>query len=383
MRSSGAIAIALWLACACEDSPHGAGLRCELGDERVLDHIAAGTFGGVDLEPVEGGAVVAWSTQAGAFVLRVDVDGAPRAEPTRLGDSCDGGVAVAAGQRGDEIVVACLRRPYGPANKPGHVMLATLDAELGLTRRQKIGRAGTDSWGVDVLVGDDGPVIAWRDAGMDGARVWRTELRGGVDPGAVVASSPTVSAGPPRLMRDGAHVLAVWAETWSEGAAASGQVVLQVDRAAPRQIAEVVFQEPTPTVARDPTGLVVAFRDERRPHRRAGLYAVRLDDRYATVGEPVRVGRANGRGGPHAFGCMQSLVTAVPRSWSNDELVALNVLDGDLVHRVRERHMYEFGHSFTRTAAACVGPGPLVAVAEEGHSAAPEARLRVVPLRCE
>jgi hypothetical protein len=191
-----------------------------------------------------------------------------------------------------------------------------------------------------------------------------------------MAGAPWIAAGPrapPRV---------VWVERWLEGEALQSEVVAWDTRAAPVALLALAHRNAMPQLVPDREGLLLAYRDQPSQQRKPGLYLVRLDSRAAPIGQPVRVGRADGIGRPDVRACMGGFVTATPRTYGGDYFVGINWLDGTLQNPRGEQQFYEDTHAFTRAASACLGDSALFLIAELGQLQHSRTALRAVPYSC-
>ncbi|HJK95301.1 MAG TPA: hypothetical protein RMH26_31485, partial [Polyangiaceae bacterium LLY-WYZ-15_(1-7)] len=372
---------------ACASEPP---LRCRFGEGHTLGavHLA---YDDVRLVAEGAGWRALWSAPDGLFARPIDGAGAPTGPTRRLGARCDGGLDAAALGAG-ALLVACARRGDATKGRPGALVL--LRFEEGVTTwRRRFDPVGRDARGVAMAVRGDRVGLAWHDGVPGSWQLWFVEVALGSAPedaGAEAEDAPRplsssgVSAGAPRVWVDGERALWTWAETWLEAGYPHGQVLVWSGRGLPQRVAEVDFEAPAPDLARDGRSLVVFFRDHRRPWRRPQLYARRVDDGLRPMAPAERVGRANHRRGAVAFPCAGGLAAVIPRTWDEDVLVGLQVLDGQLEGRIREQQIYEWAARFPVADGACVGDGAILAlVGAEGRPEATRAPLHAMALRCE
>lgn len=327
-----------------------------------------------------------FSTREGLFVR--DIEGA--ASAVRLGPRCEGGVAAL---ERDATWIACSHRPHLDQGRPGHVELISFEPQR--TRRWVLGTVGRDADGVAIAAQGDAVRVAWHDGTPGAWRVFWAQVdpRSGPREPSLVSAAER-AAGAPSLQTDGDDVWITWAETWLDAGYPHGRVRTWNGRGVPSTVAEVDVQHPTPVLTHDDEGPVLIFRDHRRPWRRVSVFAQRLDARRRAVGEPERVGRANGDGAPRAVACGPHLWVASPRTWDGDTLVGINVLDDRLRKQVAEQQVYEWDAHFARTDVRCgevveatddapANAAIVALVAEQGESARPEVGLHAITLRCE
>lgn len=377
------IATCALLASACGAGDDGDG-RCELGNEHVVGETGGNQFDGIALVASgDGGAIAVWSAHEGTFARALSRDGAPSGEARRIDARCDGGVA-AVRDRG-EIVVACLRRGQDAAQKKGGVVVLRATPDGRVRSRRFLEGAGPESRGIDVALFERRPVVVWQSASPAQQEIWLAELGRGDEPPRVVSSPGALVASGPSLFADEERFLVTWAEGWSgAGRAFEGHTLVHDGRGAPREVAPLSFGDARPSLVRDARSLILAFRDERPPGTRSGLYLQRVGRQLRPIGEPVRVGRANGEGGPSVLACEHALVTVAPRTFGRwDVLVGINRIDPERFEkRELERQVYEYGSDFALARGACRDDGALLLVAERGTTTRPTARVRAMPLAC-
>lgn len=339
------------------------------------------------------GPVALWSAPAGLRLQRLGSRGAPEGAAAHLGPRCEGGLAAHATDGG--LVVACARRPRLDKGDPGAVLvLEVVDDEV--VARRRLAGLGRDSRGIELAREGEDWVVLWHDGSPERWTVWRARvphLRGGrlrsghgasdtpqVDPEPL--STPHLAASSPALVTYAGEAITIWAETWMEAGFPRGHVLATRGRSpSPTLVADVDHEDPAPSVAADERGLVVLFRDLRRPSPRASLFAQRLGDDLRPRGRPARVTRADAERGARGVACLGGLVAVVPRTWDNDTLIGLDLLDLDLKKRVAEQQIYEWAARFTRADAACVDGTLITLVGERASGLSPEARLHTMELR--
>ena len=202
-------------------------------------------------------------------------------------------------------------------------------------------------------------------------------------------SAPRVNAGAPDIVFIGDERFITWPETWSTYAPdydhIEGHLLLVSTRAsasahgAPERVAEIHHAAAAPVVRPGPEGNVLLFRDVRPPIRRAGLFAMKIDPRT----EPQRIGRSSAPGAIHGIECAGSFVTATPRSYGSDVLIALHLLDARLEDRVPEQQVYEWAGRFDDVAVRCEDGEVQMLIAQQGDTRGEPARLHELDLRCE
>jgi len=361
------------LALGCATEPPA--LECHFGQEHA---IAAATlrFHGLQFA----GSTLVYSSPEGLFVRPLPGDGSPREPARRVDAACDGGFHAEA--EGERLVVGCLRR--STAKSEGSALLLEF-RDGALRERVVLGPAGRDARGIDLAREADGWAAVWHD-GVPGAwGVWfarftdELELRSGPR----LLSAPRVAAGRPSLHRGRNNGLWVtWAETWIDAGFPHGQIVVWPGRGVPRPVAEVDVLDPSPVLHHDERSAVLFFRDLRPPNRRTGLFAQRLDERWRSVGEPVRVGRSDGAEPFDVLRCSGALATVTPRSWDGDLLIGVNLLDSQLRKRVPEQQVYQWAARFATAAARCTGDTLLLIVGEQSRAPDTAVAAHALTLRC-
>ena len=343
-------------ACVCACSSESS-VECHFGTDRP---IAEADHGFDQLEMHEG--VLHWSAPDGLW-----------RDGRRLEARCDGGFDVVG------EVVACLRRPtHGEAGS-----LVWMRFEGGvLVERHAIAQVGRDSRGVAMARSGEGWRMLWHDGTPGDWQVWSAVFVPGAETDPAPVSSFQIAALSPTMWTEGEDTYMAWGESWLDAGYSRGQVMAWSGSGAPRRVVEVDVHDPRPVVLRDARSRVLFFRDHRRPYRRVGLYAVRLDDRFQTMGEPVRVGRANADGPIRALECAGSLVVLTPRTWDEDLLIGINVLDRDLRKRIAEQQVYEWNAHFDQADVACVDDELRLVVAERGRGTESRVQAHAIQLSC-
>lgn len=325
------------------------------------------------------GSTLLWSSPEGLWIRPLETDGAPRGPAVRVDAPCDGGLDAAPTDEG--LVVACLRRP---TEKGGGAALLLEIREGRLRRRAVLGPAGRDARGIDLAPDGEGWAAAWHD-GVPGAwAVWLARVTGDLVPEAEprLLSSPRTAAGRPALARGEGALWVVWSESWLEAGFPHGQIVVWPGRGVPRRVLEVDVLEPSPVLHWDGRAATLFFRDLRRPSRRVGLFAQRLDERWRPTGAAVRVGRSDAAQPFQVLSCADALVTVTPRSWDGDLLVGVNLLDTRLRKRVPEQQIYEWAARFATAAARCSDDTLLLVAGEQSRAPDVTVAAHALTLRC-
>lgn len=363
---------------ACSDGDH---VQCHFGGGGLVVSHAHRRFDDLGLDAVGDQGVAYWSDPTGLFLRPLTDEGEGEGAARRLGPPCPGGIASAT--RSDTLWLACLRHGRSAQDKAGHVVLLEMSVDGDIRARTTFGQVGPESRGVSVAIGDDGPVVAWHDGSPMAWVVWRTLVDGEQEFEPRMLSSERTAAGAPFVLESEGRVLTVWPELWSGPDGVTGQLVLHGRTPVPRQVMEVDFARPTPRLAQDEHGLILAFRDRRRPFRKTGLFMQRLSSELMPIGDARRVGRANSDGPPTVVPTAGQVWAIAPRTWGRSEiLVGVNVMGADLDALAHEQQVYEYGANFTAGAALWRGDHLLVATAERGTSTRREARIRTITLAC-
>lgn len=340
-------------------------MECHFGD----DHPVAEADHGFDRIRMVGEAIY-WSAPDGLW-LRED------GRTTRLDAPCDGGFDVVEVDGGR--VVACVRTPTH--GDDGSLVWMRFE-DRALRERVEIARLGRDSRGVAMERTDEGWRLLWHDGTPGSWQVWSVVLVPGEEPEPTPTSSFQIAALSPTMWREDDAVFMAWGESWLDAGFPRGQVMVWSGSGTPRRVMEVNVQDPRPVLIRDDRSRVLFFRDFRRPFRRIGLYVVRLDDRFRPMAEPQRVGRANAEGAIRVLPCAGSLAVITPRTWDEDLLVAINVLDSDLRKRIAEQQVYEWNAHFSEADAACVDGELRLVVGEQGRGLESHVSAHAITLSC-
>ena len=363
---------------ACGSPP---GPRCHFDDGAALG-VAHGEFDGVALLSL-GGTLHALSADASGLRLwPLDALGAPDGPAISLGAGCDGGLASREHEGGAWI--ACLRRPDEAQDKPGALVLMHLDEAGAILEQQLVATPGRDSQGVDLEPDADGVIVAWHDGRPGAWAVWQRRIgpEGRQEPRLI--SSLRYPAGRPQLLRDGDRVLTTFAEIGLDSSGEIlGEVRIHAGRGVPRRLVGISYEAPLPTLARDARGLLLAFRDVRRPYRKAALFILRLDSRLDPLGEPLRVGRSDGPGPPILHPSPAGLFAISSHTYRRDILVGATLLGDELQVLAAEQQVYAFGAHLVRAAARSDARGLLLLTAGRGDPLEPAAPLHTIRLRCE
>ncbi|MEM9193218.1 MAG: hypothetical protein AAGF12_28850 [Myxococcota bacterium] len=357
----------LWLvALGCGEAPSEP--RCSVSEGSV----AARAEGAIDaLAAVEhqGALHLFWSDQFGTHYRRHD----DAWQGTRITSRCRGGLDAVSGE---QLLLACLRPAVPAAGKAGGVFVFEVGARIRAVGR--VGVAGAHSEGVDLEMLDGRTHVAWQDSKR--RVVWLSTLD---DPAPRQISRRGTEAGAPSLgVFDGALV-GTWSElVYDDHGDPLGEVVVWTERRGPRRITPVLYPRAQPTLAIDAQSAAVAFRDENPSGTRPRLFVQRLDDELGPSGELLRVGRADGPGGPNVLQCGETWFTASPRSYSTyDILIGLNRFDTGWDRLEPERQLYEAGRRHTHVVALCQDSHPLLVSAENSQAEGPAA-VRTTPVNC-
>lgn len=366
---------ALMLIAACERqdaaSVQGA---CDFGATQTVVSTPGLSFDGVALAKRERDYLAVWSEPRGLFARQLDRHGKPQAGAHRLGERCRGGIATA--QQGAATGVACLR-------PRGHAELGRVDAAGRWLGAQALGAAGRDSEGIAVVAHAGGFAVAWHDGQPGRYRAQWAVTGGGQTPTDSTLSDPAYAAGAPALVSHQGKLLASWAETrfTPSGDSATRLQVARIGQAG-RSLGESSIHEAAPQLLSVQGRLWVGFRDRRRAAQRAQLYALRLDNALAAIGQPIRVGRANSDGPPRMVGCALDRFALTPRVYGGEMYIGVHALDADFKHRGDGHQYYENSREFVRAAGACTETGLLMFAAERSAPGQPGVRGIAAPLSC-
>jgi hypothetical protein len=144
----------------------------------------------------------------------------------------------------------------------------------------------------------------------------------------------------------------------------------------------VQSESPTPVLALDAQGVVIAFRDVPRPKARPELFVARIDAGLSLAEPPRSLGRANAHGAPSLALCEKTRAAAVPIDHAGELYIAFHPLSGALLTVEANHQYYESEHEFVETAASCVAGHPLALIAERSEANSPSARLLAAAFRC-
>lgn len=388
---------------------------CKLDREQVVASTEAKTFDAVALAARAGGAVLAWSDAGGTFARRLDTHGAAVGAIERVGERCDGGVALAA--VADQCALACVRRAVPrDLEQPGSAVVHALSfagERIAASELARYEPAGSLSDGVALAwvptrpggQGDQVLALAWHDASPDVHRVWFSSDVQQKRPAQIVSSTGSLASGPVLAVRSDRLALA-WSERVARGDALESNTMLWLGKArvdaepaAARVLAESggkktlvssKWIEPWPQLTFLDDGLVVGYRAPGHGAKKPGLHIGWIEGGELSSGDspphivsPHRVGRADGVGRPTLTACMGGIVTATPRSYSGDYFIGINWLSTALQHPRREQQFYEDARAFTHAAGACLGTHALIALAELPQLDRPKAELHVATYTCE
>lgn len=387
----------LW---GCDRAPEP---QCSFEQSHAIGHSTGARFDALKLLRWGGGLLAFWSGDDGTWARPLDARGAPQAPAKRIFAQCGGGLSALplqpntlppAGLHFDaepRIAVACATSPRQALGSAGAVVLLWLDAELNVLAQSVHGSSGRDSQGVALGTyeataeqAQRRPAIEvlWHD-GTPGA--WTVFRARPSDPefGASALSNPERAAGPPEVISIDGTLWRTWAETWIDAGFPAGRVMVQVGEGEAIPVAEVNVSAPRPTLATDEAGAVLLFRDFRRSFRRRALFAQRLGSDGDPSGEPEWLSRANARGGPVGFGCGDHLATLSPRSFDEDVLIGVNIVDQALDRPVPQQQIYQWASQFELADGTCSDGAIMTLMGSRGQPPGAGADLLLMPLRCE
>ncbi|MEM9069141.1 MAG: hypothetical protein AAGE52_11575 [Myxococcota bacterium] len=361
-------------ALGCSTDP--ASLRCHFGEEY---RVATGTavFDDVRLLAQGDDVLAFWSSADGLWRRRLSRVGAPRGPSERLGERCDGGMDAVV--RNGGVLVACLRRAL--RDQEGFAIY--FEVREGIARRLLLGPAGRDAEGIAIAALEDRAVVVWQDGMVGTWAVWKADVPFEGTPQSAQLSSPQFAATSPSLVSDETRTLVAWAEVWLDAGFPHGQILVARESGVPARVMEVDVLRPSPVLTGNLDAPALFFRDQRRPYRRTQLFAVQLSERLRATDEPRRIGRSDGRAPPTLLPCMDATVVVHPRSWDEDLLIGVHVLDEDFEKRVGEQQIYEWDAHFSHGAALCTEGGLLTIAAERSRGVDRGVSAHALPLRCD
>jgi hypothetical protein len=339
---------ALLVACAlgCEAR---ARTRCSLGEATRLVQSGSARFDAIALAAQGSRALAGWSEASGSWLRWLD---ARDASSHALGARCEGGLALALAE--DALWVACLAPRYGA--EAGTVSLARLDPRtLEPSARGTLAEVGREARGLALALSEQQLFVAWSDGEVG-------------KPGVRLAALPRA---------------AIWTESDLTPGKLRHRLMLQRGSAAPIKLIDVGGDSPSPVLAHDQQGVIVAFRSQKRGTARAELYLGRLDaEGHGFAAPPRSIGRANGEGGPSLALCDETRAALVPIDHASELYIAFHPLSSELVSGEENHQYYESGRELTLSASACVGGYPRALIAERTDAARPSARLLTTAFRC-
>lgn len=374
-------------------------LGCDGTRQRECDFVAGDViattgpegFSALTLDRNEDGVDVYYSSAEGLQRLQLrTTQGADEdrvSSRLRLGAPCD---TLSLARRDAAVFVACARRPSDAKDAAGtmHVYRVVGGSHASVLLPWPVGR---DHRGLSLAVINDELELVFHDGRIGEWKVWHAAIcidwasATVCNQEARLLSAASLLAGAPSLSEVAGERFVSWTEsTLSPGDTFVGSVIVSRSPSegpigAPRRMAEVIYDRSLPFVAPGAEHPVLLFRDSRRPHRRAHVFAQELREGSAAV----RVGRSNDQRAARAFPCGDSLAVITPRSYSrNDTLIGIDLLDEELEGRVAEQQVYEWAARFVDVAGVCRDDVVWLAVAEENKLDGSEASLHVTALAC-
>jgi len=358
-------------------------VECSFGDEHVLA-AARGRFDAIRAFTLGGGPAAAYSSSEGTYVQRLSPVGEASGAPLRLGPACPSGLD-AIGLSDGGAVIACRRPALPHEGKAGAQSVIFLEEDLSVRERRSFGDVGPGSRGITVAEHPAGQaVVAYFDA--EKRAVFLAEITRGqpIEPRIVSRDGPTPA--PPALFVDGDRLLLTWAETITDPSTNTliGEVLVSDLSGAPRRFASVLYDDAQPRLLRDDQGLVLAYRDENPAGSRVGLFVDRVDSRLTRANTPTRVGRSDAPSGVSLFPCAGGIYSVAAHTYGRREmLVGIARLDSTLASIAGERQVYRAGARYEHGVGLCADNAALVLVANRAPSAAGEATVKAMTLRCE
>jgi hypothetical protein len=368
---------------ACE-SPEPTASTCTLAKGQVVARQEGLSFDGVKLLTLRGEMAAVWSAADGLWWRRLDPAGVPLAEARRLAEGCAGGMD--ATQADEQLWVAC-SRPARTAQEAGEVRVYRVAPDGGIGADIVVGQAGRDGRGV--ALSSDGPSVnvVFHEGAWGRHAVQRAVLEADGLVRRDVISDPARIAGDPASFVDGGHHYATWRE--SELSAEPEQhasVWIKLDDAPPHRVLDTKVVEASPSLSRDGSDLLLAFRDQRARDKRSELYVTRLNKTLGPQQAPLRLGRANGEGAPRLARCGSLHAAVLPREYGGEHYVAVHELDSQLSNRGGGHQYYANTREFVLASAACAGAageGALtLLIGERANPAKPGVELVTLRFSC-
>jgi len=364
----------------CRGAPHGKKIAT-LGDENVIVRFTPEDppVTATSLVPVGGGRLLlAWSTTEGVRGVHVDGRGAPAGKPFAV--SSVPARAIASAARG-----GCAGGGGGDGGGTALLLLAPFVGETEGGRPLELVEVGGDGGArrVAAEAGSVGPFCAGVALGVDCGLAFVARHTGRVGEFDVVAAgidlasgerkwekrlaSPGSNAFGPALAVRGGRAAVAWIEkrlTFDKGSddfkAGSVRVAL-LDAGgglvrSPGWYGATVVHGAAPAIRWAGEGLVLLYKDHPAGEERDGLYFSAIDEAGRRTGGAVRVGRADGPGGPllaSPGGTLFSTVTL--RKLAGDGLIGVNLVDGGGTRLQREIQVYSHRATYATIAAAALG----------------------------
>jgi hypothetical protein len=160
---------------------------------------------------------------------------------------------------------------------------------------------------------------------------------------------------------------------------------IKVDDHAPHRVIDTSVVEAAPSLSREGSDLVLAFRDQRPRDKRSELYVVRLNKMLGPQSSPLRVGRANGEGSPRLARCGSVHAAVIPREYGGEHYVAVHELDAQLGNLGGGHQYYANTREFVLASAACsdANKGALtLLIGERANPAKPGIDLMTLRFSC-
>jgi hypothetical protein len=374
-RLVSALVVAVALGCKGEERT-----RCSLGAATRVAHTGAARLDVIALTGRGTQALAGWSDASGSWLRWLD---GQDTTTHALGTRCEGGLGLAL--EADALWVACLAPRRG--EQAGSVSLERLDPRtLEPTARGTLAQVGREARGLALALSDQLLYVAWADGevGRPGVMLLelpRSALAAGAAPRAL--SSPDANGREPSLLVHAGVPWAVWTESDLTPGKERHRLMLQRGSAPPLKLVDVGGATPSPVLAQDAEGILVAFRSQKRGTARAELYVGRLDPAgHGFKAPPRSIGRANGEGGPSLALCAKTRAAVVPIDHAGELFVAFHPLSRALLGTEENHQYYESGRELTLSASACVDGYPRALIAERTEAARPAARLLTTAFHC-
>ncbi len=376
--------LVLWLGLSACKASENVASTCSLAKGQVVARRDALAFHAIKLLPLRGELSALWSDAQGLWWRRLDLRGAPLAAPTRLTDDCAGGMDAL--QAGSGLWLAC-SRPLGRGSEEGELRVYRFDTQGRVVRDVVVGKTGRDGQGVSLSGEGTRLNVVFHEGSWGRHVIHRARLENDLLVQSEVISDERRIAGDPASLVDEGHHYAVWRESQlASEPETSTTIWIKADDAPARRVLDTRVVETMPSLSRDGSGLLLAYRDQRPRDKRPELYLTRLSGSLGPLSSPVRVGRANGQGAPRLARCGAVHAAVLPREYGGEHYVAVHELDGQLANRGGGHQYYANTREFVQASATCVGAagqGELtLLIGERAQPAKPGVELMTLRFSC-